>query len=643
MVSPSAILSTREPSSKPTPSTHFPPFVYLIMKVAVFETQGELSKEAVADLSSAMNTFFGTKLTDHYNSDGEYFQTINLAISTAKQMSIEKQINKEPVRNLRNDNRRMEDISGTEIIVHVMMEFLGKPPLSNEIKDVITFVSKEYNNEFVSYIVDTGNSELSEVFIVLVEEILYVEDPSTIEESQMQLPFPSPSEIHQSLGQEAPTRDMTVYLMIAASIATLATLIIVFATRRRLRRAAHARNTTPPIIIGDGSISSAAIDLDGYFLDASLEDGQLQGYEVDADNKRRSSKLLSAAEINSRGTMTMEKNDSSVMPKSWPNAMMSPNSRHQGAGHDSDALSPSSVDDANYTDWSCSGFPQVADGNEYAQSASREGSEQQGCEVDAANLKGTKSWLNNWLSTVSAPWDDGQGSSDDDTKSVDDTSTENYSDCSRGDFSRNRDGAFPTTAGFDMSYIGTVDEDADENGIERALSQETDESKSSLSRFISDLVWLEQKIANETTEKAEIGVGGAAGGGGEDNVAGMERSDSYSYECDSYSSGSLSADGMTAPSLATAMSITVRDVNVPPGKLDVDIASTKDGPVISCIRDERLYDHFNVGDLIMAVDDIDTRSLSAEQMASTLSSRSGFQRKITLLHIGELIQKRCSV
>jgi len=611
------------------------------MKVAVLETQGELSKEAVADLSSAMKTFFGSKLTDYYNSDGDYFQTINLAISPAKQMSIKEQINKEPVRNLRNDNRRMEDISGTEIIVHVMMEFLGKPPSSNEIIDVITFVSKEYNNEFVSYIVDTGNAELSEVFIVLVEEIL--EDPSTKEESQMQLTFPSPSEIHQSLGQEAPTRDMTLYLMIAAGIATLATLIIVFATRRRLRRATHARNTTP-IIIGDGSISSAAIDLDGYFLDTSLEDGQLQGYEVDADNKSRSSKLLFAAEINSRGTMTMEKNDSSVMPKSWPNAMMSPNSRHQGAGHDSDALSPSSVDDADYTDWNCSGFPQVADGNEYAQSASREGCEQQGCEVDAANLKGTKSWLDNWLSTVPAPWDDGQGSSDDDTKSVDDTSTENYSDCSRGDFPRNRDGAFPTTAGLDMSYIGTVDEDADENGIERALSQETDESKSSLSRFISDLVWLEQKIANETTENAEIGVGGAAGGGGEKKiVAGMERSDSYSYECDSYSSGSLSADGMTAPSLATAMTITVRDVNVPPGKLDVDIASTKDGPVISCIRDERLYDHFNVGDLIMAVDDIDTRSLSAEQMASMLSSRSGFQRKITSLHIGELIRKRCSV
>jgi len=99
---------------------------------------------------------------------------------------------------------------------------------------------------------------------------------------------------------------------------------------------------------------------------------------------------------------------------------------------------------------------------------------------------------------------------------------------------------------------------------------------------------------------------------------------------------------MTAPSLATAMSITVRDVHVPPGKLDVDIASTKDGPVISCIRDELLHDHFNVGDLIMAVDDRDTRSLSAEQMASTLSSRSGFQRKITLLHIGELIQRRRS-
>jgi len=462
-------------------------------------------------------------LTDYYNRDGKYFQMIELTISPAKQMSIKEQINKEPVRKLRNDNRRMEDISGTEMIVRVMMEFLGKPPSSNEIIDAITFVSKEYNNEFVSDIVDTGNAELSEVFIVLVEEILYVEDPSTIEESQMQLQFPSPSEIHQSLGQEAPTRDLTVYLMIAAGIATLATLIIVFATRRRLRRATHARNTTP-IINGDGSISSAAIDLDDYFHDATVEDGQLQGYEVDADNNRRSSKLLSAAEINSRGTMTIEKNDSSVMPKSWPNAMMSPNSRHQGAGYDSDSSSPSSVDDANYKNWSCGDFPEVADGDEYAQSAFREGSEQRGYEVDAANLKGRvalegendslipKSWLDNWLSTVSAPWGVDQGSSVDDAKSVDDTSTENYSDCSRGDFSRNRDGAFPTTAGLDMSYIGTVDEDADENGIERALSQETDESKSSLSRFISDLVWLEERLPTkrETRKSGSASRGGGA-------------------------------------------------------------------------------------------------------------------------------------
>jgi hypothetical protein len=611
----------------------------------VLETQGELSKEAVADLSSAMNTFFGSKLTDYHNRDGEYFQRINLKISPDKQMSIKQQINNEPVRNLRNDKRRMEHTSGTEIIVHVMMDFFGKPPPPNEIIDAITFVSKEYNNEFVSDIVDTGNAELSKVFIVLVEEILYVEDPSTIK----QLSFPTPSEIHQSLGREGPTRDVTVYLMIAAGIATLATLIIVFATQRRLRRATHARITTP-ISNGDRSISSAVTDLDGYFHDVTL-DGQLQGYEVDADNKRKSSKLPSAAEINSRGTMTLEKNDSSVLPKSWPHAMMSPDSRHQGAGHDSDSLSPSSVDDASYMDCSSGGFPREANWNEYAQSASLDGSEQQGYEVDATNLKGRvtlenennssmpKSWLDNWMSTVSTPRDVGQGSSVDDAKSVDDTSTENYSDCSRGDFSRNWDGAFPTTAGLDMSYIGTVDEDADENGIERALSQDTDESKSSLSRFISDLVWLEQKIANET-EIAEIGVGVA---GGSENVAGIQRSDSYSYECDSYSSGSLSADGMTAPSLATAMSITVRDVNVPPGKLDVDIASTKDGPVISCIRDERLYDHFNVGDLIMAVDDRDTRSLSAEQMALTLSSRSGFQRKITLLQIGEIIHKSCTV
>jgi len=82
------------------------------------------------------------------------------------------------------------------------------------------------------------------------------------------------------------------------------------------------------------------------------------------------------------------------------------------------------------------------------------------------------------------------------------------------------------------------------------------------------------------------------------------------------------------------MSIVCRDCYIPPGNLDIEIASTKDGPVIKSIGDKSLGGHLNVGDLIMALDDNDTRCLSAEELATTLSSRSSFQRKLTLLHFG---------
>lgn len=581
------------------------------MKFTVLETQGELSEEAVADLSSAMDTFFGSKLADLYNREGEYFQTINLI--PAKQRSTEQQMNEEPVRNLRNVNRKMEGVSGTEIICHGTIEFLGQPPSSSDIIDAITLVSKEYNNDFASDIVDTGNAELSKVFIVLVEESLDVEDPSTLEESEKPSSYPSnwsesfqkdPNGI-QSQKQGASTRDPKVYLMVAVGVATLATLMVVFATRRRSSRAAHVRNAAPiQNDVADRSIFSLT-DYDDYIHDASLDGSQRQGYELNADIEKKCSKLPSAAEINSRGTMTLEKDDKSVIPKLWLNARLLGNSQQQKAGHGSDSSSSSD----HSVDCRRGGFPG------YFHSVSLEEGERQRYEVDADKIN----------RKVTLEKED---------NSVGDTSTENYSDCSRGDFARNRDGAFPTNVskapGYDLdwSYIGTVDEHADENDIERALSQETDESKSSLNRFISDLVWLEKKIADET-ENAEIGVGVVQ------KVADIEPSDSYSYECEEFSPRSLSDDGMTIQTEAnSAMSITVRDCYVPPGKLDIDISSTKDGPVISCIGDKSLYAHFNVGDLIMAVDDRDTRSLSGEQMASTLSSRSGSKRKITLLQLG---------
>ena len=119
--------------------------------------------------------------------------------------------------------------------------------------------------------------------------------------------------------------------------------------------------------------------------------------------------------------------------------------------------------------------------------------------------------------------------------------------------------------------------------------------------------------------------------------------DSYSYECDEFisptSSNSDADSSVTSLSDSHAMSIVCRDVYIPPGNLDVDIVDSKDGPVISHIRDKSLGSHLSVGDLIMSLDDRDTRSSSAEDLAATLSARSLNERKLTLLHFGGRVRE----
>mmetsp|Transcript_37929 Transcript_37929/g.91499 ORF Transcript_37929/g.91499 Transcript_37929/m.91499 type:complete len:271 (-) Transcript_37929:94-906(-) len=229
--------------------------------------------------------------------------------------------------------------------------------------------------------------------------------------------------------------------------------------------------------------------------------------------------------------------------------------------------------------------------------------------------------------------------------SADDTSTENFSDTNRGGFPGYNDGSFPTrnvasSAGRnDWSHIGTVDEDDLSESkpsaldIGQALSQETDASKSSLKQFISDLVWLKNNAfdenAKEDSNTREENQGSA----------GIEVSDSYSYECDEFSPRTLSDEEcstVTSITNSQAMSIVCRDCYIPPGKLDIEICSTKDGPVITNIGDKSLGGYLGVGDLIMALDDRDTRSLSAEELTNIISSRSSFQRKLTLLHSGRI-------
>ena len=546
------------------------------MKFTLLETDGELSNEAVADLTNALDTFYNTKLAGHYNKDGEYFQAINL--TPGDQASTLQSINDEPERNLRHGvvTRRNEEVLGTEILYDGSAEFVGNAPSANEIVDMILLVSKEYNNELVSTIVGTENVELGNVFIVKVEK-------DVIADVSAQTPSLSPSSMKENYlknnNSDGINSDVTLnkpntamVIMMVAGVATLTMLLFVFATRsRRDDNAGHFPTSKHSGIElnlnndADMSVMSSVNEWDSSCDDNSTarRHGAFSFNEMEASAKttKRSGGLQSAAAINHIGTKTLEKEDDSIMPRSWLNALHGDNSSiitsQQDAGHALEALSG------------------------------------------------------------------------------DDSSNEVLSD-------NNNHGAFPRVHAKshpDWSDIGTSSEE-DSNtldpsalDIEQVLSADntegTGKTASSLNRFISDLVWLEQKIADDS-RKEEVT--------SKEESLNIQITDSLSYECDEFSPRSNSDDDSTVTSLtntnSNAMSIVCRDVFIPPGKLEIDLVSTKDGVVISNINDDALAGHLNVGELIMSLDDRDCRSVSADQLAATLSSRSGCQRKLTLLHFG---------
>ena len=577
--------TTRTPSRSPL--TPFPTVIkeptqseLTRMKFTLLETQGELSEEAVGNLTLALEAFYSAKLADYYNKGGEYFQAINL--TPGEQTATTQTVDEEPIQSLR---RRMEEVSGTEIVYEGTAVFLGGAPKTNEIFDVISLVSKEYNDELVSDIVGTENDELSNVFIVKVEEDLEIADNylATPDGAQRQ-------------PQNLDGPDTAMIIMTIAGVATLTMLLFVFATRSR--RGSSNTNSVPEEVqvgvskhnddvqhdlenpgSGEQSIMSSVTDWNLHDENITRNANQVGSLEEDAYEVEpgvrngNSGGLQSAAALNHVGTKTLEKDDESVMPKTWLNALH---------GENSSIISPRQ----------------------------------------------------------------GPGDGLESTSSADDTSTEAFSGPTR-----NNDGAFPTTKysaanngskGGDWSHIGTVEEDTTHPSaleIGKAPSQDTaEESKSSLNRFISDLVWLEQKIADESAkESVEVNIKGE-GVHANASAGGLQITDSYSYECDEFSPRSFTSDEESTVTSITngtqAMSIVCRDCYIPPGKLDIDIVSTKDGPVISGIGDVSLGGHLNVGDLIMALDDRDTRSTSAEDLAAKLSSLSSCQRKLTLLHFG---------
>lgn len=188
-------------------------------------------------------------------------------------------------------------------------------------------------------------------------------------------------------------------------------------------------------------------------------------------------------------------------------------------------------------------------------------------------------------------------------------------------------------------------------------------SESSASKqLISDLVWLEKKI-NSTTNKVVTSPRKSGPGPSDayNQSATVEHCDSLSFNSDdggssSRSNGSVSVSGSkrsNSKKLPQALlksppsnkqdpihSIICRDCYAPPGKLKIVIHSTKDGPAVHTVKKgSSLEGHIFPGDLIISVDNIDTRSYSAEQVMKMMTAKTRFERKITVLHFEEQDKK----
>lgn len=95
---------------------------------------------------------------------------------------------------------------------------------------------------------------------------------------------------------------------------------------------------------------------------------------------------------------------------------------------------------------------------------------------------------------------------------------------------------------------------------------------------------------------------------------------------------SFSSPTSTSRSYRSFKKDKVFEVYAPPGPLGVIIDTSKEGPLIHSLRkDSQLKDLVNPGDLIVALDDEDTRHMTAAKLTRKMASKSGETRKITLL------------
>jgi len=173
------------------------------------------------------------------------------------------------------------------------------------------------------------------------------------------------------------------------------------------------------------------------------------------------------------------------------------------------------------------------------------------------------------------------------------------------------------------------------SGMTTPESRESKGSEVSASRqLINDLVWLEKKIADVRSSTAGSSYTGAIPTS--PSLPELHAADSLSYKSMDASVSPSSHGDTTIGSNGLLQNIICRDCFAPPGKLQIIIHSTKDGPAVHTVKERSsLKGHIFPGDLIIALDNVDTRTFTAEQVMKAMAAKCGFERKITVLHYEE--------
>lgn len=365
---PLSIISTSTPPQSPDETGDIlPTFVTVLpeLKFTLLETPDGLSESGLSDATSGIEQFLGSILNQIYNVDGrslsDYYADINL-VAVDKTTTLQDLPSNELVRHLRQSRRQIEKVRGTEIICNGTVSFFDLAPSSSRVAKTVIALSTHFNDYLVTNITDTGNPELASVYVVYAEKY-----ETEVEENYLPGWINENEDVEENLPEET---KIEMIIMTAAGVATVTMLLLVFTSWRQRERSSRNQTTFevatsfPITTRTDQSLVSSLTEVCTNVYDDNIlivhrsdvknrgkdenvssvmresssftevcanvyDDNILQVHRNNVDNSSQDKNvssavrdsLMSAAEINCRGTFSLGKDDDSVLPKSWLKAL----------------------------------------------------------------------------------------------------------------------------------------------------------------------------------------------------------------------------------------------------------------------------------------------------------------------------------